>query len=159
MKYTKMVTVMLTLSALSFAQSKQEQQKENPPGVTQSQIVELPQYRDGQPLFLFGRAVKDDKGRCRVHHKPLEVASVPIIYGLMPGVSKEYYEVERRGFPNAVTSYEGGCVVRGAKEAKVLQCQKCLEAKREWARKQRGRSNPAPDISFNRSANQLAFLR
>ena len=137
MKCTKMITVILALSALSFAQSKQERQKEAPPGVTQSQIVGLPLHRDSRSLVLFGRAVKDDRGRCKVHHRPLKVASVPVIYGLMPGISKEYYEVERRDFPNAVTSHEAGCVVMGAKEAKVLQCQKCLEAKREWARKRR----------------------
>ena len=159
MKNIKLFSVILILSTLSFAQSKQERKKESPPSVTQSQIVELPLYRDSQPPVLFERAVKDERGRCKVHHQPLRVALVPVVYGLLPGVSKEYYEVERTEFPNAITRYAGGCVVMGAKEAKVLQCQKCLEAKKGWERKQLGTSKPTPHSSFNRSGASLPFIR
>ena len=39
--------------------------------------------------------------------------------------------------PNALTSVEAGCLVMPAKEAIVLQCQKCIKAKTKWAKSKR----------------------
>jgi hypothetical protein len=140
MKSIKMILVVLSLSLLSLAQTNQEPKTPTSPHVIQSQILELPLNRERPPLILFERALKDKEGRCKVHHYHLEAAIVPIVYGLLPGHSKEYYEAERRKFPNAIIQYEGGCLVMSTKEAKVLQCRKCLEARWTYEKKKRGTS-------------------
>jgi len=117
----------------TLAQTNQLTRPEPPVPVTQVQVVELPLDRDriSQPLNLFGRAARDERGRCRAHHQLLREALVPIVYGLLPGTVTDR-ERESNEFPNAMTGYEGGCLVMGAKEAKVLQCRKCLRARKEW---------------------------
>src|SRR5215469_7019680 len=129
---SRLALVVFTVCSLALAQTSQQPKAESPPPVTQIQIVDLQldRVRIGQPLVLFDRAVKDEKGKCRVHHQRLKVALVPIVYGLLPGSGKDY-DTERREFPNAITSYEGGCIVMAAKQANVLQCQKCLKARKD----------------------------
>ena len=136
----KAILAALSLSMMSQAQTDQKPKSEPPPDLTQPRTFELPADRGSQPLFLFERGLKDKEGRCKVHHRRLEVAVVPIIYGLLPGRGKEFYEAERSKFPNAMTQYEAGCLVQSAKEAKVLQCRKCLEAKAAYEGKRRGTS-------------------
>ncbi len=140
MKNIKVILTVLSLSMLSLAQTNQNPKTETSPNVTQRQVLELPVSRESQPLVFFERALKDKEGRCKVHHHHLEVAVVPIVYGLMPGHGKEYYEAERSKFPNAITRHEAGCLVMSAKEAKVLQCRKCLEAKAAYIKKNHGTS-------------------
>ena len=140
MKNIKTILAVLSLAMLSPAQTNQRPKTEPSSNILQPQILELPVSRDSHPLVLFGRALKDKEGRCKVHRHQLEVAVVPIVYGLLPGLSKEYYEAERDSFPNAITQYEAGCSVMGAKEAKVLQCRKCLAAKAVYEKKRRGTS-------------------
>ena len=140
MQNIKTILALLTLSMLSLAQTNQKPKAEPLPNITQRQILELPVNRESHLLVLFERALKDTEGRCKVHHQRLEVAVVPIVYGLLPGLSKEYYEAESSKFPNAIIQYEAGCLVMSAKEAKVLQCRKCLEAKAAYEKKRRGTS-------------------
>jgi hypothetical protein len=87
--------------------------------------------RAGLPVDWTKRALKDEEGLCKVHHEKLTRATVPLLYGLLPGplYSKE---TEEGLFPNALTSVEAGCIVMAVKEAIVLQCQKCIEAKTKW---------------------------
>jgi hypothetical protein len=140
MKIVKVILIALSLSVLSPAQTSQKPKPETSPIVMQPQTLELPLIRESTPIILFERALMDKEGRCKVHHHYLEVAVVPIIYGLMPGLSKEYYEAERSKFPNAVTQHQAGCLAMGAKEARVLQCRKCLRAKKEYEKKNRSAS-------------------
>ena len=132
MKGAILLFAVLSTGMLALAQAGSGPKADDPAKPGQSRILGLPLNREGEPLVLFERAAKDEKGECKVHHHALTVAVVPIAYGLLPGLGKEYYAVELRDFPNAMTRYEGGCVVTGAKEAKVLQCQKCLAAKKAW---------------------------
>jgi hypothetical protein len=92
--------------------------------------------RAGLPVDWTKRALKDEEGLCKVHHEQLTKATVPLLYGFRPGqpYSKE---TEERLFPNAITSVEAGCIVMRVKEAIVLQCQKCIEAKTKWAKSKR----------------------
>jgi hypothetical protein len=85
------------------------------------------------PVDWTKRALKDEEGLCKVHHEKLTRATVPVLYGFRPGppYSKE---TEEGLFPNAITSVEAGCIVMRVKEAIVLQCQKCIEAKTKWAK-------------------------
>jgi hypothetical protein len=87
--------------------------------------------RAGLPVDWTNRALKDKEGLCKVHHEKLTRATVPMLYGLMPDppYSKE---TEEGLFPNALTGVEAGCIVMPAKEAIVLQCQKCIEVKTKW---------------------------
>jgi|SRR5215831_9325443 len=87
--------------------------------------------RAGLPVDWTNRALKDKEGLCKVHHEKLTRATVPMLYGLLPGLlySKE---TEDGLFPNARTRVEAGCTVMPVKEAIVLQCQKCIEAKTKW---------------------------
>jgi len=92
--------------------------------------------RAGLPVDWTKRASKDEEGLCKVHHELLTRATVPVLYGFRPGqpYSKE---TEERLFPNAITSVEAGCLVMPAKEAIVIQCQKCIKAKTKWAKSKR----------------------
>jgi len=54
-----------------------------------------------------------------------------MLYGLLQGLPYSK-ETEEGLFPNAHTSVEAGCIAMPVKEAIVLQCQKCLEAKKKW---------------------------
>ena len=92
--------------------------------------------RAGLPVHWTNRALKDKEGLCKVHHEKLTRATVPMLYGLMPGPPYPI-ETEERLFPNALTSVEAGCLVMPAKEAIVLQCQKCIKAKTKWAKSKR----------------------
>ena len=137
MRSLMLILTVLSAGMLAPGQTGRESKADAPAITGQPQIIDLRLDRASEPLVLFGRAARDERGRCKVHHSPLTVALVPIAYGLLPGLDKDYYAEERRAFPNATTRYEGGCVVLGAKEAKVLQCQKCLAAKKAWEEKQR----------------------
>ena len=148
MKSILMVTVLL-VSAFAFGQEKQppepkaERQSADqiqPSRTSQGEaIINLPivtANRAGLPIDWTKRALKDKEGLCKVHHEKLARVIVPLLYGLMP--SPPYpVETEERLFPNALTSVEAGCVVRSAKEAIVLQCQKCIKAKTKWTKSKR----------------------
>jgi hypothetical protein len=92
--------------------------------------------RAGLPVDWTNRALKGKEGLCKVHHEKLTRATVPMLYGLLPGplYSKK---TEDGLFPNALTSVEAGCIVMPVKEAIVLQCQKCIEAKTKWVKSAR----------------------
>ena len=137
MKTAVLLLSVLSAGMLGLAQTGPEPQARAPAMPEQPRLIDLPLDRKSEPLVLFELAAKDEKGRCRVHHDPLTVAVVPIAYGLLPGIGKEYYAAEGRHFPNALARYEGGCLVMGAKEAKVLHCPKCLATKKAWEAKHR----------------------
>jgi len=145
MKSILMITALL-VSAFAFGQEKQspepkaERQSADQPqpsrpsqGETIINLSDVIEIRAGLPVDWTERALKDKKGLCKVHHEPLRKATVPMLYGLMPGPPYPI-ETEERLFPNALTSVEAGCVVMPAKEAIVLQCQKCIKAKTKWAK-------------------------
>jgi hypothetical protein len=83
------------------------------------------------PFGLTKHPLMDKEGLCKVHHEKLTRAMVPMLFGLRPGppYSKE---TEQKLFPNALTSVDGGCLVGSVKVAIVMQCQKCIEAKKKW---------------------------
>jgi hypothetical protein len=137
MRSVKVVIAVLAAAVLPLAQEGGKSEREAPPVAPQTRILELPLAREGAPMVLFDLAEADEKGRCRVHHVPLEEALVPVAYGLMPGPGPKYFKTRKRNFPNAHTRYEAGCLVTGAREAKVLQCRKCLKAMAEYERKKR----------------------
>jgi hypothetical protein len=156
MKSILMVTALL-MSALAFAQEKQtpeskvqKQSAEQSQSPGNSQVEGINNQSDaladhiglvianhtGMPFDWTSRALKDKKGLCKVHHEQLRKATVPVLYGLRP--SPPYHKkTEERLFPNALTSVEGGCLVMPTKEATVLLCQKCIEAKTKWAKSKR----------------------
>src|SRR5262249_2900407 len=92
--------------------------------------------RVGAPLDRTKHALKEEEGLCKVHRESLRKATIPVLYGLRqaPRNSKE---TEMRLFPNAVTDIDAGCIVMPIKEAIVLQCQHCLEAKSKWIKSQK----------------------
>ena len=148
MKSILMITALL-LSVFAFGQEKQPSEpkagrqsaeRSQPSGNSQGEaIINLPivpANRAGMPVDWTERALKDKKGLCKVHHEKLTRASVPMLYGLTPGPPYPI-ETEERLFPNALTSVEAGCVVMPAKDAIVLQCQKCIKAKTKWANSKR----------------------
>ena len=148
MKSLLMITALL-VSVFAFGQEKQspapkaeKQSADQPQPSRPSQgeaIINLPivtANRAGLPVDWTERALKDKEGLCKVHHEKLARATVPMLYGLMPGPPYPV-ETEERLFPNALTSVEAGCVVMPAKEAIVLQCQKCIKAKTRWAKSKR----------------------
>ena len=141
MRWMIAILFVFIIWAGTLAQTNQQTRTEPSVPVTQVQVVELPLDRDriSQPLNLFERAARDERGRCRAHHQRLREALVPIVYGLLPG-SVTDRERESNEFPNAMTRYEGGCLVMDAKEAKVLQCRKCLRARKEWEENLKRRS-------------------
>jgi hypothetical protein len=151
MKSLLMITALL-VSVFAFGQEKQSpapkaerQSADRPQPSRPSQgeaIINLPivtANRAGPPVDWTERALKDKEGLCKVHHEKFEKltrATVPMLYGLMPGPPYPV-ETEERLFPNALTSVEAGCVVMPAKEAIVLHCQKCIKAKTKWAKSKR----------------------
>ena len=148
MKSILMITALL-VSVFAFGQEKQppepkaerqSAEQSQPSGNSQAEtIINLPivtANRAGLPVDWTKRALKDMEGLCKVHHEKLTRATVPMLYGLMPGPPYPV-ETEERLFPNALTSVEAGCVVMPSKEAIVLQCQKCIKAKTNWAKSKR----------------------
>jgi hypothetical protein len=156
MKSILMITALL-VSVSAFGQEKQSpdlnagrQSADQPQPSRPSQDADITNLSDvieirtglaianraGLPIDWTKRALKDKEGLCKVHHEKLAKATVPMLYGLMP--SPPYpVETEERLFPNALTSVEAGCVVMPAKEAIVLQCQKCIKAKTKWVKSKR----------------------
>jgi hypothetical protein len=151
MKSIPMVIVLL-ISALAFAQEKQTSEprgqkqsaeQSQPSGNSQVEGIKnqsdaladhigiVIAKRTGPSFDWTTRVLKDRKGLCKAHHERLRKATVPVLYGLMPGppYSKK---TEERLFPNALTSVEAGCLVTPTKEGIVLQCQKCIEARMSW---------------------------
>jgi hypothetical protein len=148
MKSLLMITALL-VSVFAFGQEKQspapkaERQSADQPQPSRTSqgeaIINLPivtANRAGPPVDWTERALKDKEGLCKIHHEKLARATVPMLYGLMPGPPYPV-ETEERLFPNALTSVEAGCVVMPAKEAIVLQCQKCIKAKTKWTKSKR----------------------
>jgi hypothetical protein len=136
----RLVIIVSVVSAPALGRGGQEPRPEAPPGASGPGLRELPiTQREEPPWVMFDQAARDEKGSCAVHRHPLNVALVPITYGLTPGPGPAFLRAERRLFPNALTRVEGGCLVMNVKEAKVLQCQKCLRAKERWLRARRGR--------------------
>lgn len=144
-----LMTTALLISALAFGQEKQatepkverqSAEQSQPSGNSQAKaIIDLPIVRENRiapPQDWTEHALKDKKGMCKVHHEALRVATVPIRYGLMPG-PPYHKKTEVKLFPNALTSIEPGCLVMPAKEALVLQCQKCIEVKTKWTKNKR----------------------
>jgi hypothetical protein len=144
-----LMIIALLVSVFAFGQEKQppepkaerqSAEQSQPSGNSQGEaIINLPivtANRAGLPVDWTKRALKNKEGLCKVHHETLRKATVPMLYGLMPGPPYSL-ETEERFFPNALTSVEAGCVVMPAKEAIVLQCQKCIKAKTKWAKSKR----------------------
>ena len=146
MKSILMITALL-MGVLAFEQENRSpghnarsqsfehsQSSSNSQGKAIVNLSDVLANRGVRPLDWTEHALKDKKGLCKVHHVALSKATVPILYGLTPGppYSKE---TEERLFPNAITGFEGGCIIMHAKEALVLQCQKCIKAKTKWANK------------------------
>jgi hypothetical protein len=143
MKSILMITALL-VSVFAFGQEKQspapkaERQSADQPQPSRTSqgetIINLPivtANRTGLPVDWTERALKDKEGLCKVHHEKLVRATVPMLYGLTPG-PPYFKETEESLFPNALTGVEAGCIVMPVKEAVVLQCQKCIEAKTKW---------------------------
>ncbi len=147
----------LFISVLAFGQEKQTPEpKAQGQAVEQSQSSGAPQgevinarssimearfdlfiaNRVDPPLDRTGLALKDKEGLCKIHHKPLRKATIPMLYGLSPGPTYSI-ETEKKLFPNALTDIDAGCIVMRLKEATVLQCQKCIKAKTEWLNSQK----------------------
>ena len=135
MRGLRILAAVVCTGAAALAQAGREASQETKPRPPQT-VIELPaRPANCEPLSLLDRAVTSERGLCAVHHHPLKAAAVPITYGLVPGPGRKFVEARRKHFPNAVTSHEGGCLVMCAKEARVLQCEKCLKAKAAWARR------------------------
>jgi hypothetical protein len=143
MKSTLMIAALL-VSVFAFGQEKQppepkaERQSADQPqpsrpsqGAAITNLSDVIEISAGLPVNWTNRALKDKEGLCKVHHEKLTRATVPMLYGLLPGqlYSKE---TEDELFPNARARVEAGCIVMPVKEAIVLQCQKCIEAKTKW---------------------------
>jgi len=144
-----LMIIALLVSVFAFGQEKQppepkaERQSADQPQPSRTSqgeaIINLPivtANRAGLPIDWTERALKDKEGLCKVHHEKLTRATVPMLYGLTPGPPYPV-ETEIRLFPNALTSVDAGCVVLPAKEAIVLQCQKCIKAKTKWVKSKR----------------------
>jgi hypothetical protein len=144
-----LIVTPLIINALAFVNEsaptgynaqRQSAKQSQSSGSSQAKVITdlpiSPANRGVPPLDLTGHALKDKKGLCKVHHQTLKMVTVPIKYGLTPGPPYSPKTEEKR-FPNAVVSVERGCLVMPVKEAFVLQCQKCVEAKTKWAKSKR----------------------
>ena len=62
-----------------------------------------------EPLILFHLAIQDEKGQCKVHHHPLKVVTIPIDYGLLPGINERvlFPGCRENNSRNAITRYGG----------------------------------------------------
>jgi len=140
----KLMLAAFTLAALSLARAGQEPKPAEHPKPP-PRLLDLPPPGRGGTVVLFERALVDEAGRCKVHRHRLEVATVPVVYGLMPGRDERYYRAERKKFPNAITSHEAGCLVMSAEEAKVLQCRECIRAKAAYEKRRGAASRAAPE--------------
>src|SRR5262245_7321776 len=114
MKGILLITALL-ISAPAFGKEKQapepkaerqSAEKSRPSGNPQGEVIIGPSdvlsnriglaiaNGAGLPLDWTKRALKDEKGLCKVHHEELKRVTVPMLYGLMPGplYSKETEE-------------------------------------------------------------------
>ena len=74
--------------------------------------------------------------RCQVHGEWMKVDDVPIAYGLIID-EKSFANAKVKFFPNARTSYRGGCTISGndPQEQRLLYCASCRKAQSEWQQK------------------------
>jgi hypothetical protein len=145
----KVIAIIMTIICLAVASAQEGRSpvlekgdtplKETQPTdkIQETVIVDLSDLLRNRFNFiedLTGKALKDKQGLCAIHHHELKEAQVSIIYGLVP-VSPFPPAIVKVSFPNAITEVEGGCTVMSVREAKVLQCEKCLASKKRWAKK------------------------
>ncbi len=73
-----------------------------------------------------------EKSICEIHDTPLEMAEVPLRYGLQ--MEDPASEVELDLFPNARSYALGGCVFPDEPEPRNMQpvCMECRAAERRW---------------------------
>jgi hypothetical protein len=155
MKNTLLVTVSLTIAVVFGQENKtpepkaQRQSAEQSQSSGKSQVEGINNLSDiladrlglvmanrvGVPLDRTKQVLEDKEGLCIVHHETLRKATIPVLYGLRPG-PRYSKETEKRLFPNGVTDIDAGCIVGRVKDAIVLQCHQCLEAKRKWIKSQ-----------------------
>ncbi len=71
---------------------------------------------------------------CEVHHRTMEMAVVPIYYGLMPFPprSQALYAASTNAFPHARDFINPSCVVAREREALIYTCPQCVAARRQW---------------------------
>jgi TonB family protein len=75
-----------------------------------------------------------ERHECALHHEPMTVERVPILYG-MPMVSdddRQYFAARDAEFPNARSATLGGCVAGPERFAEVYVCESCRRAKERW---------------------------
>ena len=93
--------------------------------------------RSGLREFRFGSSVAplptSEKwiSTCGLHHVPLRLGTVPIIYGLIH-TDFDYEAAKKKSFPRAQTREFGGCVVMAAKTQIVNFCPQCRFAEKQW---------------------------
>ena len=82
------------------------------------------------PMSSYDRKIR----KCELHGSALQVANVPIHYGIV-GFPAGYYDASRRSFPHADSKVMGGCVV--SKDSPDLQavkyCPQCRAAEKRWS--------------------------
>jgi len=130
---------------ISFALAGERVTDEEPPGLTAR--YEIPFTLSLQYITPLTERLKRVDGkvpveRCRVHGRPMDVAVVPIRYGL-PMNESAYPEPERKlreaywkafedHFPNAREWVGGGCMVQSQKQAEIYRCSRCRELEQSW---------------------------
>jgi hypothetical protein len=71
---------------------------------------------------------------CAVHHVPMRIVRVKILYGLMQ-YRDGYLKAEHRYFPNSGDDISGGCIrdEKSPDHALMFKCRKCARALDRWA--------------------------
>jgi hypothetical protein len=77
---------------------------------------------------------------CEIHNIPLEEDVIPISYGYIELPTAGEIETRQKLFPHAWSSYNGGCVIEEAKQARVSFCPECRKAEAIWQEGQEARS-------------------
>jgi Gram-negative bacterial TonB protein C-terminal len=127
---------------LRFFYEPEPQVRVYPYGITLDVKYECPNKTEAEN-FVPPSIFKESEEQCEVHKQRLRVEMVRIGYGLMM-YKKGYLKAQRKYFPNASFSIDGGCVITTRQYGKceipppqfgeVSYCQKCREASAKWNR-------------------------
>jgi len=110
-------------------------------------VIEAPAHRTPDEVEQeWARRPYGDDSPCAVYGEPRQLDRVPVVYGLL-GYNPGYLDARRRRFPNANTSYAGGCVTtpHSPQEKAVYYCPECREAERRWVERHPSKQPPSAE--------------
>ena len=130
---------------ISFALAGEKVTDEEPPGLTaryENPFTVRLQYITPLTERLKRLDGRVPEQRCKVHGRPMDVAVVPIRYGLTMNeysypeperrMRETYWKALERHFPNAPEWRGAGCIVQPQTQEEVYVCPRCKELKQAW---------------------------